>query len=213
MLLVPEAHPDGRRDGPDPHLERRFVRDQVRNVLADPALHVADLAGGVDVGRLVDLDRQVDLADVDVAVAVSARHRLVELCNDRPGATDRGLHRFNGRSQRAEAVDIRRRHVGEDGIERQQAALHQQRDVRQLDRDELRPSFIDGGPSVRTDEERPVEEVTLHLGGKVRVWPLAVEVNDFDVLQLRGLAAQGVEEHGRRGGRALDVNLLAGLYC
>ena len=101
------------------------------------------------------------------------------------------------------------RHVGEDGVERQQAALHQQRDVRQLDRDELRPSFVDGRPGVRSDEERPVEEVALHFRGKVRVRPLAVQVNDLDVLQLRSPAAQGVEEHGRRGGRALDVDLLA----
>ena len=107
-------------------------------------------------------------------------------------------------------MGIWRRHVGEDGIERQQATLHQQGDVRQLDRDELRASFVDGRAGVRSDEEGPVEEVALHLGGEVRVRPLAMQMNDLDVLQFRGLAAQGVEERGRRGGGALDVDLLTG---
>jgi hypothetical protein len=51
--------------------------------------------------------------------------------------------------------------------------------------------------------------VARHLGSKVRVGPLAMQVNDFHILQPRGPTAQGVEKHGRRGGRALDVDLLA----
>jgi hypothetical protein len=78
-----------------------------------------------------------------------------------------------------------------------------------LDRDELGSPSVDRVPSIWPNEERPVEEVALHFWGKMRMRAFAVEVNDLDVLQLRSPAAQGVEEHRRRGGGAMDVYLLA----
>ena len=46
----------------DAQLERGAVRDQLGDMLADPTLDVADRRRGVHVGRDVDLDPEVDLA-------------------------------------------------------------------------------------------------------------------------------------------------------
>jgi hypothetical protein len=43
-------------DRPDPELNRRLVRDEAGNVLADAPLDVPDLGSVVDVRRDVDLD-------------------------------------------------------------------------------------------------------------------------------------------------------------
>ena len=45
MLLAVEVQADGARDGADAHLDRGLVRDEIGDVLADPALDVAELAG------------------------------------------------------------------------------------------------------------------------------------------------------------------------
>ena len=53
--------------------------------------------------------------------------------------------------------------------------------------------------------------MALHLRRQVRVRTFAMQVDDFDVRQLRRPATQSLEERSRRGRRALDVDLLAGL--
>ena len=75
VALVAQGERGRRRDGADPELERRAVGDEVGHELADPPLDVADRADRVLVRRDVDLDREVDVVDVDEAVAERPRHR------------------------------------------------------------------------------------------------------------------------------------------
>ena len=110
-----------RRDRADPELERRAVRDELGDVLADPPLDVADRRAGVLVRRDVDLDGEVDVVDVDEAVAERPRHRPVELDDDRLRGPDGGVHRLDARAERAEAVRVGRRGVDEHDVERQRA--------------------------------------------------------------------------------------------
>ena len=85
-----------RRDRADAELERRAVRDEIGDVLADPALDVADRAGcACSYGGYVDLDREVDVVDVDEALAERPRHRPVELDDDRLRGADRRVHRLD----------------------------------------------------------------------------------------------------------------------
>ena len=72
-----------------------------------------------------------------------------------------------------------------------------------------RPSLI-ACAGVGADEQGAVAEVAGHLGGQVRAGPLGVHVDDLHVLELGRPRDQGVEQDGRRGGGALDVDLVAG---
>ena len=75
VLLVHQCLRRRRRDRADAELERRAVRHELGDVAADPPLDVADRGAGVDVRRDIDLDGQVDVVDVDEAVAERPRHR------------------------------------------------------------------------------------------------------------------------------------------
>ena len=127
VLLVGEGRADGGGDRSDPELDRRAVGDQVGHEAADPPLDLADRAGCVLVRRDVALDGEVDVVDMDEAVAEGARHRPVELHDHRLRRPDRGVHRLDARPERAEAMGIRRRGIHEHGIERQSARLSNRR--------------------------------------------------------------------------------------
>ena len=136
------------------------------------------------VRRDVDLDREVDVVDVDEALAERPRHRPVELDDDGLRRADRRVHRLDARAQRAEAVGVGRCRVDEDDVERQRAALEQPRHVRQEDRHVVRPALVHRGTGVRPDEQRPVAEVAGHLRREVRPGTLRVQVDDRDVVEL-----------------------------
>ena len=197
------------RDRPDAQLQRGPVGDELRDVFADPPLHVADRTGAVLVGRHVDLDPEVDVVHVDEALAEGPRHRPVELDDDRLRGPDRGVHRLDRRPERAEAVSIGRCRVDEDRIERHGASVEELRHVREEDRHVVRPPLVDRRPGIRADEERPMPEVGGHLGREVRAGALAMQVDHGDVVELRRPCHERVEEHRRRRRRAVQVDLLA----
>lgn len=73
VTAIGEGQRRRRRDRPDPELERRAVGDELRDVLADPPFDVADGFRRPLEGRLLDLDREVDVIDVDEALAECPR--------------------------------------------------------------------------------------------------------------------------------------------
>src|SRR5207245_6490155 len=79
VALVAEGECRRRRDGTDAELERRAIGDEVGDVLPDLPLDFFDRANGMFVRGDVDLNGEIDVADVDEAVAKRARHRAVEL--------------------------------------------------------------------------------------------------------------------------------------
>ena len=134
---------DRARDRADAHLERRPVGDQVRDVLADPALDLADRRVGVLVGRHVDLDAEVDLGDVDEAVAEGPGHRRLSWAMTvLPQRTAASIASTDVPSEQkpcsSGGVTLMKH-----GVERQHARVEQERDVRQEDRDELGPALVD----------------------------------------------------------------------
>jgi hypothetical protein len=98
-------------------------------VFADPAFDVADGADRVLVWREVDLDPEVDVIDVNEALSERPRHCPVELDDDCLGGPDRGVHRLDRDTERAEAMGIRRRRVDKDRVERQRARREELRHV------------------------------------------------------------------------------------
>ena len=91
------------------------------------------------------------------------------------------------------------------------ARVEESRDVRQERGNVLGPPLVDRGAGVGPDEQREVAEVRGHLGREMRAGAFAMEMDDADVPELRGAGDQRVEQDGRRGRRAVDVDLLAGL--
>ena len=77
--------------------------------------------------------------------------------------------------------------------------LEQPRHVRQEDRHVVRPALVDGGPRVRTDEQRAMAEVARHLRSEVRPGTFGVEVDHADVPQL---AARATSASSRTDGAA-----------
>ena len=189
VLLVVEGHArprPGWRRSPSGSWP---CRGPARRRTPRSAARSAPISGSAcGVGRDVDLDREVDLVDVDEALAERPRHRPVELGDDDVGRPDRRLHRLDRRAQRAVAVGVRWGHVDEHGVERQEPAREQVRHVRQEDRDVLGPALGDRRPGVRADEQRPVAEVAGHLRAEERAGSLGVEVDDLDVLRARAPA-------------------------
>ena len=151
----------------DPELERRAIRDEVGHVAADSPLHVPDLRHVVLVRRHGELDREVDVIDVDEALAERPRDGPIELDDHRLRGTDRGVHRLDARPERAEAVASGCR-VHEDLIERKHPRLEQPGHVGQEDRHVVRAALLDRHARVRADEQRPVPEVPGHLRREMR---------------------------------------------
>ena len=106
-------------------------------------------------------------------------------------------------------MGVRWRDVDQDGVEREQAALEQPRDVAQEHRDELGPTLVDGRPRVGADEQRAVAEMRRHLGRQVRPGSLGVEVDHADVVQVRRPGHERVEQDRGHGRGALEVDLVA----
>ena len=168
----------------------------------------ADRTHRVLVRRLVHLDGEVDVVDMDEALAERARHRPVELDDDDPGGTDRRVHRLDAGAERAEPVAVGRRRIDERHVDGQGARVEQARDVREEDRDVVGSPLVDGGARVGPDEQRPVPEVGRHVRGEVRPWTLDVEVDHADVPQVVGAGHERIEQDRRHRGRAVQVDLL-----
>ena len=101
---------------------------------------------------------------------------------------------------------IGRRGVDEDRVERQRAGLEQARDVREEDRDVVGAALVHRLAGVRTDEQRPVPEMSGHLGCEVRPRTLDVEMDDANVPQLRGARDQRIQQDGGRRRGTVEVD-------
>ena len=99
--MVRERERRRRRDGSDAELEGRSVGDQICHVGTDPPLDITDRRRRVLVWRNVDLDRQVDIVDVDEALAQRPWHPPVQLDDDGPGGWDRRSRRLDRKAQGA----------------------------------------------------------------------------------------------------------------
>ena len=179
-------------------------------MLADPSLHNADRRVRVRVGRHVDLDGQVDVVDVDEALAQRARHRPIELDDNGLRGPDGGVHGLDAGPERAEPVSVGRRRVDEHRIERHGPALEQSRHVRQEDGHVVGPSLVHGGTGVRADEQRPMSEMAVHGRREVGSRALGMQMHDGHIAQVGRSGDQAVEQDRRGRRRAMEVQPLSG---
>ena len=155
---VAELERRGSRDGADPELEGGAVGNELGDKRADAPLDHADRRLMELIRRLVGLHREVDLVDMDEAVAEGPRHRPVELDDDRPGGSDRGMHRLDRCPERAEAVLVRRRGIDEGHIERKRAGPKEARNIRQEHGHVVRSAVVHRHSCVWPDEQGAVAE-------------------------------------------------------
>src|SRR5262249_5378992 len=107
VLLAAEGFHHGLRNGSDPHLDGRAIRDQVSNVAGDPALDVAHARWRRFDEWLVDLDPAIDLGAVEERVAERPRHPWIHLCDHQRRSTGRGQQIAYGDAERDIAVGRR----------------------------------------------------------------------------------------------------------
>ncbi len=87
--------------------------------------------------------------------------------------------------------------------------VEQARHVGQERGDVLGATLVDRRAGVGSDEQGDVPEVRCHLGRQMRAWPLAMQMNNPNIAQLRRPGHQGVQEDGWRGSGAMEIDLLA----
>ena len=209
VLLAVGGHADGRGDVADAHLECGAVRDEVRDVLADAVLHVARRRRPQLIEGHINLDRQVDLRDMDEAVAERARQRPVELRDDHAGGVDRVVVHVH-------PVPSEQYPWASGGVTLTSAASsftnprRKRRGTSERNTGtDLRPALVHRLARVRTHEERAVPEVAGHLRAQVRPGAFRVQVDDSNVLQLGRAGDEGVEKDRRGRSGPLQVHLVA----
>ena len=106
VFLVFEELGDGLGDVSDAALDGGAVFDEAGDVGADLAEAVVDGVGGGFEDGLGLLDEDIDLVDVEVAVAVGAGHLVVDLCDDVLGVERGGADDVDGDAERAEAARV-----------------------------------------------------------------------------------------------------------
>ena len=116
-MAVRERAEDGVRDSADPHLERRAVRDEARDVEADLPADVVRRLGSELEERLVDGDEVRDAVDVDERVAERARHLRVHFGEDERRRVHRGAHDVDRDPEAHEAVAVGRADLDEGDVD------------------------------------------------------------------------------------------------
>jgi len=152
-------------DGTDPHLERGFVLDDPRHVLADAAVLIGEFGPGQGGQGITVLHRRVKLAHVDERVAEGPRHPVVHLGNHAARRLGGRLHDVHGDAERAETVLIRRRHLDQSDVDGE-LIPKQGRDGAEKHGYVVRLPRIDRLAHVGAHEERVVAErpLVLRLG-------------------------------------------------
>ena len=158
-------------DRADPELQRRPVGHEFRDVLADPPLHIPDPRAAMGVRRHVDLNRQVDVADMDEALPERSRHRpsnctTTVFAESIAACIASTLVPSEQNPWASGGVALTKTTSSGSAPDSEQA-----RDVRQEHGNVVRPALVDGGAGIRPDEQGAMPEVTLHLGRQVRPGP------------------------------------------
>ena len=211
VLAVDEQGQNGVGNAADAGLEHGAVFDQAGHVAGDGDVHLGDLGLLHRAERTRRFDDRVDFADVDEAVAIGARHLIVDLSDDVAGLLGGGEGRIDADSEAAEAVRVGRRDLDERDVERHGAAYEELFDFAEVDRGVVGAAIVDGIAHVAADENGVVAEMSGHFGSDVRRRPHGHHVDDFDVFDVRAALHERFDQSLRFGTTGLDVDAHSGL--
>ena len=165
-------------------------------------LHGAQRARGLDDG--------IDLADVDEAVAIGARHLVVHLGDHEAGSLGSGEGGVDADPEAAEAVSVGRRDLDERHVNGHGAALEKIFDLAEVDGGVVGAAVVDGVAHVAADEHGVVAEMAGHLGRNVGGGAHGQHVDDFDVFDVGPALHQRLDQRLRLGAAGLNVDAHTG---
>ena len=122
-LAVHEQGQNSIRDAADAGLNDGAVFDQAGDVPGNGGLHVGNFRSLHGAERTRGFDDGVDLAHMDEAVAVGARHLVVYLRDHIAGQARGGQGGVDADPEAAETVRVGRRDLNERNVDRHRAAL------------------------------------------------------------------------------------------
>ena len=155
--------------------------------------------------RAVGFDDGVNLADVDEALAVGARHLPVHLDDEMARAEARGHAAVDGRAEAEKPVVVRRAGLQERYVDRNLAAGEQLFDLAEENRRVVGASGLHCLADVPAEEQAVVAEDALILGPGVGRLSERQHVADFNVAE--GGSTLDERIHERFGGAAAFVDI------
>ena len=198
LVLQEQEHRVG--NGADAQLQAVAVLHQGGDILADGALHIADVGRRQfdEVGLL--LHDVIQLADMDEAVTHGAGHLGVDLRDQQVGALGGGLGVVAGNAKAAVAVLI-------GGAQVQQYHIGVQRGAEQLGDlaeeygGKVAPALLNGLAGGAAQEQAVVAEVLGIFGQAVFGLAHGHHVHHFHILVLLGIGYHRVGQQDRFAGR------------
>ncbi len=152
-------------------------------------MQVGDLRPLHGAQRTRGFDDDVEIVDVNVAVAVGARHLVIDLGDHEAGLMGGGQGGIDADAEAAEAVGVGRRDLHERDIERHGAADEQFFDLAEIDGRVVGAAIVDGVAHIAADEHCIVAEMSRHLGSDVGRRSHGHHVDDFHVLHVTARAS------------------------
>lgn len=210
MFVIGEGLEDGIGDRADTHLEGGAIGDDFGDELADFEMGGGSAAeGGFGEGG-VGFDDVVDLANVDEAIAESARHVGVDFGDDEIS----GLGgRFGGADFDTEATETMLIGGGdgdERDIEGDNFVTEETGDFGEEDGGEIGAPFLDCLADVGADEKCIVAEGVAVVRGDVGGADEGEDVEEFDVFEVGGASDEAIDEAGGGASAPADVDRLVG---
>ncbi len=147
-----------------------------------------------------------------LAFAVRARHARVHLRDHDPRTAHRAACHVYTDPEGAEAVCIRWAYMYEGRIEREDAALEEQRDLAQEDRHVSTVRAVHHIAYILAHEQAVHEEGAPHLGLLERQGPKRADAHQLHALHLGMAGEQGAQQGERRGGAAMHEHTIIGLH-
>ena len=201
------------RNAADAGLQHRAVFDQAGDVARDRDLQIGDYGLLQRAQRPRRLDERINVVDVDEAVAVGARHLVVDLRDHVLRHSGGGQRGIDADAKAAEAVGIRRRDFDQRDIDRHLAAFEQPFDFAEIDGRVIGAAVVDGLAHVAADEHRVVAEVARHLRRHVGRAAHGHHVDDFYIENIGRAPDQRFDQRFRLGAARLNVDAHSGLHA
>ena len=152
------------------------------------------------------LDKGIDVVDVNEAVAIGARHVVVDLRDHVFGAFRGGQGGVDAYAEAAESVGIGRGDFDQGHVNGHGPALKQSLDFAQVNRGVVGAAVVDGVAHVGADKDGVVPEVPRHFRGDVGRAAHGHHVHDFHVVYFRAAAHERLDQRLWLGAAGLDVN-------
>ena len=192
MLVIGRARKYGIGYRADSHLKRRTIFDQACGEVRDLLLLLGGRQRRYFGEGIGDLDRMINLADMDQAVSVNPGHVRVDLRDDDFSDVHRGASRIDARPQGAVTMSVGGRDVNQRDVEREPSGAEKLWDLGEETWKVIDKARFKFAAQVRADEERRSSKAfavsrigVLRISNRVEVQPVLRREDDRPPRPLR----------------------------